>query len=102
VKTWVMAGLVPATPLNKAPPCHMIGVAGTSPAMTKGVFTASVTPSRCLFEGGDNARGKRLSAERSAEVARALRRDRDGRVDRAEDRLSGGGEIGAGTTLLEP
>jgi hypothetical protein len=30
----VMAGLVPATPLNKARPCHMIGVAGTSPAMT--------------------------------------------------------------------
>ena len=30
----VMAGLVPATPLNKAGPCHMIGVAGTSPAMT--------------------------------------------------------------------
>jgi hypothetical protein len=25
-----MAGLVPATPLNEAPPCHMIGVAGTS------------------------------------------------------------------------
>jgi hypothetical protein len=29
-----MAGLVPAIPLNKARPCHMIGVAGTSPAMT--------------------------------------------------------------------
>jgi hypothetical protein len=32
----VMAGLVPATPLNKARPCHMIGVAGTSPVMTTG------------------------------------------------------------------
>jgi hypothetical protein len=32
--TIVMAGLVPATPLNKARPCHMIGVAGISPAMT--------------------------------------------------------------------
>jgi hypothetical protein len=30
----VMSGLVPATPLNMARPCHMIGVAGTSPAMT--------------------------------------------------------------------
>ncbi len=30
-----MAGLVPATPLNEARPCHMIGVAGTSPAMTE-------------------------------------------------------------------
>jgi hypothetical protein len=29
-----MAGLVPATPLNVARPCHMIGVAGTPPAMT--------------------------------------------------------------------
>ena len=29
-----MAGLVPATPLNEAPPCPIIGVAGTSPAMT--------------------------------------------------------------------
>ena len=29
-----MAGLVPATPLIGARPCHMIGVAGTSPAMT--------------------------------------------------------------------
>jgi hypothetical protein len=33
----VMAGLVPASPLNKAPPCHIIGVAGTSRAMTDGV-----------------------------------------------------------------
>jgi hypothetical protein len=31
-----MAGLVPATLINKARPCHMIGVAGTSPAMTRG------------------------------------------------------------------
>jgi hypothetical protein len=29
-----MAGLVPATPLNVARPCPVIGVAGTSPAMT--------------------------------------------------------------------
>jgi hypothetical protein len=29
-----MAGLVLATPLRKAPPCLMIGVAGASPAMT--------------------------------------------------------------------
>jgi hypothetical protein len=33
----VMAGLVLATPLIKAPSCHMIGVAGPSPAMTVGV-----------------------------------------------------------------
>ncbi len=31
-----MAGLVPASPLNEALLCHMIGVAGTSPAMTRG------------------------------------------------------------------
>jgi hypothetical protein len=30
----VIAGLVPATPLREAMPCRMIGVAGTSPAMT--------------------------------------------------------------------
>jgi hypothetical protein len=36
-----MAGLVPATPLNKARPCHLIGVAGTSPAMTTSSVTAS-------------------------------------------------------------
>jgi hypothetical protein len=29
-----MAGLDPAIPLNKARPCHMIGIAGSSPAMT--------------------------------------------------------------------
>jgi hypothetical protein len=28
-----MAGLDPAIPLKKAPPCHMIGIAGSSPAM---------------------------------------------------------------------
>jgi hypothetical protein len=41
VHSMVMAGLVPATPLTKARPCHMIGVAGTSPAMTKMGFTSS-------------------------------------------------------------
>jgi hypothetical protein len=30
----VMAGLDPAIPLNEAQPCHMIGIAGSSPAMT--------------------------------------------------------------------
>ncbi len=35
----VMAGLVPATPLNEARLCRMIGVAGTSPAMTANVKT---------------------------------------------------------------
>jgi hypothetical protein len=29
-----MAGLDPAIPLMDAPPCHMIGIAGSSPAMT--------------------------------------------------------------------
>jgi hypothetical protein len=29
-----MAGLDPAIPLNEAPPCHFIGIAGSSPAMT--------------------------------------------------------------------
>jgi len=31
----VIAGLGPATPINGARPCHLIGVAGTSPAMTR-------------------------------------------------------------------
>jgi hypothetical protein len=31
-----MAGLDPAILLSEARPCHMIGVAGTSPAMTTG------------------------------------------------------------------
>jgi hypothetical protein len=31
----VMAGLVPATPIIWARPCSDIGVAGTSPAMTR-------------------------------------------------------------------
>jgi hypothetical protein len=30
----VMAGLDPAIPLREARPCHMIGIAGSSPAMT--------------------------------------------------------------------
>ena len=29
-----MAGLDPAIPLTEARPCHMIGIAGSSPAMT--------------------------------------------------------------------
>jgi hypothetical protein len=35
----VMAGLVPATPLSEARPCHTIGIAGSSPAMTAEYFT---------------------------------------------------------------
>src|SRR5262245_33955257 len=35
-----MAGLVPATPIYAARPCPVIGVAGTSPAMTTGASTA--------------------------------------------------------------
>ena len=31
-----MAGLDPAIPLTKARPCHAIGIAGSSPAMTAG------------------------------------------------------------------
>jgi hypothetical protein len=31
-----MAGLAPAIPLNEKPPCHMIGITGSSPAMTAG------------------------------------------------------------------
>jgi hypothetical protein len=37
-----MAGLVPATPLIRARPCHTIGVAGTSPAMTLNVERRSL------------------------------------------------------------
>ena len=43
----VMAGLVPATPINTARPCPDIGVAGTSPAMTAhGCVAAQVLPTR--------------------------------------------------------
>jgi hypothetical protein len=35
-----MAGLDPAIPLIKAPLCHMIGIAGSSPAMTAGKSTS--------------------------------------------------------------
>ena len=30
-----MAGLDPAIPLSKAQPCRLIGIAGSSPAMTR-------------------------------------------------------------------
>jgi hypothetical protein len=36
-----MAGLDPAIPLMKAQPCHMIGIAGSSPAMTVREFLKS-------------------------------------------------------------
>jgi hypothetical protein len=35
-----MAGLDPAIPLIEARPCHMIGIAGSSPAMTAVGFNA--------------------------------------------------------------
>ncbi len=38
-----MAGLVPASPITLARPCHMIGVAGTSPAMTVDLFDGGVS-----------------------------------------------------------
>jgi hypothetical protein len=38
---FVMAGLDPAIPRAKARPCHMIGIAGSSPAMTADKFTSS-------------------------------------------------------------
>jgi hypothetical protein len=36
----VMAGLDPAIPLTKARPCHIVGIAGSNPAMTAGGFTS--------------------------------------------------------------
>jgi hypothetical protein len=36
-----MAGLDPAIPLGEAGPCHMIGIAGSSPAMTAGESISS-------------------------------------------------------------
>jgi hypothetical protein len=33
-----MAGLDPATPISEARPCNMIGIAGSSPAMTGAYF----------------------------------------------------------------
>ena len=40
----VMAGLDPAIPLIKARPCHIIGIAGSSPAMTV-LLTPAPAPS---------------------------------------------------------
>jgi hypothetical protein len=37
-----MAGLDPAIPLIEARPCHMIGIAGTSPAMTAGELRVAI------------------------------------------------------------
>jgi hypothetical protein len=37
----VMAGLDPAIPLMEARPCHVIGIAGSSPAMTAGESISS-------------------------------------------------------------
>jgi hypothetical protein len=36
----VMAGLDPAIPFIEARPCHIIGIAGSSPAMTAGGVSA--------------------------------------------------------------
>jgi hypothetical protein len=36
-----MAGLDPAIPPNEARPCHMIGIAGSSPAMSEASFMTS-------------------------------------------------------------
>jgi hypothetical protein len=42
-----MAGLDPAIPIKKAKPCHMIGIAGSNPAMTAGGSTQSEHALRC-------------------------------------------------------
>jgi hypothetical protein len=38
----VWAGLDPAIPLKKAPPCHIIGIAGSSPAMTADMLDSNM------------------------------------------------------------
>jgi hypothetical protein len=49
-----MAGLDPAIPLIEAQPCHTIGIAGSSPAMTavglRLMLSNSVAPERNLGE----------------------------------------------------
>jgi hypothetical protein len=52
-----MAGLDPAIPLTEAQPCHVIGIAGSSPAMTAG---ESISSEHTL------ARGRKLDFEKTA------------------------------------
>jgi hypothetical protein len=46
-----MAGLIPAIPFSKVRPCHIIGIAGSSPAMTARVFVDLIATQVC-FPGG--------------------------------------------------
>jgi hypothetical protein len=42
-----MAGLDPAIPLSKARSCHIVGIAGSSPAMTVWERRRPTSPARC-------------------------------------------------------
>jgi hypothetical protein len=53
LKGIAMAGLDPAIPLRKALPCHMIGIAGSSPAMTAGDSTSSEHALKASGDCGD-------------------------------------------------
>jgi hypothetical protein len=49
-----MAGLDPAIPLMEAQPCHVIGIAGSSPAMTASGVEAPLVPPRLQTTGLTN------------------------------------------------
>ena len=55
-----MAGLDPAIPLSEAPRCHIIGIAGSSPAMTAGGANNRCSPRRQRNPGERNDRQERL------------------------------------------
>jgi hypothetical protein len=68
----IMAGLDPATPLNVARPCPMIGVAGTSPAMTTGGYSERTTVAAQigaagLYCGGSEPRYEEIAIMSSSE-----------------------------------
>jgi hypothetical protein len=103
-----MAGLDPAIPLNKARPCHTIGIAGSSPAMTVGGFISEefmeidlpdvVAEVRAAFD-----RYERALVSNDVETLDALFRD-DPRTIRfgGTENLFGFGEITAFRAARSP
>src|SRR5262249_1863938 len=80
-KRLVMAGLDPAIPLSKARPCHMTGIAGSSPAMTAGECTLETTHLRLRLRAPQIVHGDLCGfrrAELAAEHPRHLRHAQHG------------------------
>ena len=75
----VMAGLDPAIPLGEAKPCHIIGIAGSSPAMTAGRFHFIRTRSKsrpmrsyAISYSGSTQRSSIAAARHSAQAGSAI------------------------------